>query len=185
MIDGLLAGERFAERLARLVDHDHGARRGTGDERPAHLADRQEADIDRMKAVDVLPRIDGFENARGVHAVGQRQLHKDAADRLVGVEGCDQREQLGFASVRRQRVLHRMKAAGLRGLALGADIDLARRIGADQHDRQARRHPARDQRPRLRRDLFDHAVRDRLAVEHISFSHCSSQGDRRPVGRGR
>ena len=30
----------------------------------------EEADIDRMKAVDVLPRIDGFENARGVDAPG-------------------------------------------------------------------------------------------------------------------
>ena len=93
----------------------------------------------------------------------------------VGVERRHQRQQLRFAGIGRQSVLDRMKAAGFGRLALGADVDLARRIGADQNDRKARFHAARGQRPRLAGDLVEHAVRSRLAVEHVSFGHRSSQ----------
>ena len=61
----------------------------------------QQADVVRMKAVDVLRRIDGVEHTLfriRTHAVGQRRLHQDAVDPLVGIQPADQRERIGQAS---------------------------------------------------------------------------------------
>ena len=73
-----------------------------------------------------------------VDLLRQRQLHEDAVDRWVGVEPVDQRQQIGLAGVGGQAVLEALHPGLDRRLALVADIDLARRILADQHDRQAR-----------------------------------------------
>ena len=68
----------------------------------------------------------------------QRQLHQDAVDRRVGIELGDQLEQFGFARALRQLAVERMHAGFGHRLGLVADIDLARRIFADQHHRDAR-----------------------------------------------
>ena len=57
----------------------------------------QQADVIRMKPVDVLRRIDGVEDALlgvGAHAVRQRRLHEDAVDGLVGIEPPHQRQRV-------------------------------------------------------------------------------------------
>ena len=186
--DSLHAGEHRAQRLAGLVEHDHRAGRRAGHERPAHLADRKQADIDRMEAVDVLLRVDRLEHPRRTDVPGQRQLHQNAVHRRIGVERLDEREQFGFARLGGERVLHRMKAAALGGSALAGDIGLARRVFADEHDREARRHAALGQRSRLCRDRLDHALRHRLAVEHERPGHrlvplCFRPPDRRTAPR--
>ena len=69
--------------------------------------------------------------------LGQRQLDEDAVDRVVGIEPLDQRDQLGLAG-RVGKPVREALHAGCEGrLALEADIDLACRILADQHHREA------------------------------------------------
>ena len=97
------------------------------------------ADILRMKAVNILARIDGVDDALRIDMLGQRQLHQDAVDPVVGIEPGDQRQQLGFAGCRRQVLLKALDAGSGRRLALVADIDLARRIVADQNSAKSRR----------------------------------------------
>ena len=136
----LHAREGQAQPLAGLVDEDHRARRRAGDQRAAGVPDREQADIDGMKAVDVLVRRDRLQDPRRIDVLGQRQLHENAVHGGIGVERLDEREQLRFARLGRQRVLDRMEAASPGRPALAGDVGLARRMVADQNDRQARRH---------------------------------------------
>src|ERR1700677_5251752 len=59
-----------------------------------------------------------------------------------------------------------MEAARLGGPALASNIALARRVLADENDRETRRPPDRDERARLFGDLCECFVGDRCAVEH-------------------
>src|SRR5271170_6106890 len=83
-------------------------------------------------------------------------------DRGVGIQLLNQREQFGLISGFRQIVLLRKKPALLGRLALGADIDLARRVGPDQHNSKAGGH---GERARLVGDARERDLRDGLAVE--------------------
>ena len=67
----------------------------------------------------------------------QGQLDEDAVDRLVAVEIVDEAKQLGLGGVGGQAMLEARHAGGERRLVLGADIDLARRILADQQRGEA------------------------------------------------
>ena len=67
-----------------------------------------------------------------------------------------------------------MEAAGLGRPALASDIALARRIVADENDRETGRHAASDERSRLLGDPNENFLSHRRAVEH--------EGGR--VGRG-
>src|SRR5277367_5748123 len=80
----------------------------------------------------------------------------------VRIQLLDQREQFGLISGFRQIVLLRKKPALLGRLALGADIDLARRVGPDQHNSKAGGH---GERARLVGDARERDLRDGLAVE--------------------
>ena len=84
-------------RAARLVEQDHRARRRAGHERAMKIADRHEADIEGMKAVDVLHRPIASSTRDESIALGQRQLHENAVDCGIGVEPIDERQQFGFA----------------------------------------------------------------------------------------
>jgi hypothetical protein len=57
-----------------------------------------------MEAIDVFRRIDALDDRRAADVAGQRQLHQDAIDTLVGVELIDQRERLRLRSRCRQVV---------------------------------------------------------------------------------
>ena len=69
---------------------------------------------------------------------GQRQLHKNAVNRIVVVERIDEIQYLVLGHVFGQRVLHGMKTAGFGTTLLVADIHLAGRVFADDHNSQAR-----------------------------------------------
>ena len=101
------------------------------------LADREATGIDNVKAVDVLGRIDGRDDRLAVDMVGQRQLDEDAVDRIVGVEAFDERDDFVLSDAIRQSVFEALHSRRDRRLALGADINLARWIVADEHDRKA------------------------------------------------
>ena len=73
--------------------------RRAGHERRALL--HQPADVARMKAVDVLGRVDGVEHSLlglRAHRRGQRRLHEDGVDALVRVEARDRRERVAQRS---------------------------------------------------------------------------------------
>ena len=59
-------------------------------------------------------------------------------DRRVAVESIDQRQKGRFGGLRRQRVLHREEADFLRLLAFARNVDFARSIVSDEHDRKSR-----------------------------------------------
>jgi hypothetical protein len=100
---------------------------------------RQPAGIDRVEAVDVLVRVDRSDHlvAVAVERRRQRELDENAVDRRIVVERGDQRHQLRLRRVGRQGMLDRMEAELLGLPRLRPDIDLARRVLADQHHREA------------------------------------------------
>ena len=91
-----------------------------------------------MQAIDILGRIDGGNHAITVDLFRQRHLDKDAIHCRIGVQGGHQGEQIGLACIGRQAILARDHPGFARGLALGADIDRAGRIIANQHDGEPR-----------------------------------------------
>ena len=153
-----------AERRAR-----HQWRPGSGE-----AAAPQRPGVDRVEAVHVLGRVDGAEDRRRVDLRRQRQLHQDAVHRRVGVEALQQRQQLGLARFRRQPVLERAHA-GLGGLPrLRADVDLAHRVVAHQHHRQAGGETGLRGEPRHHLgDPRAQPLGERLAVDPRRLSHGS------------
>ena len=91
-----------------------------------------------MQAVDILGGIDGIDHGLGVQALGQRQLHENAVHGGIAVELGDHRQQIGLRDVGRQLVLERGHAGSLGLRMLGADIDFAGGIVADQNHCEAR-----------------------------------------------
>ena len=86
--------------------------------------------------------------------------------RRVGVELADQRQQFGFAHRIRQTMIERAHAGFDGLLALVAHVDGARRILADQHDREARHEAVLARQPRdFGADLRAQRLRDGLAVD--------------------
>ncbi len=97
-----------------------------GDARP------QAPDIDRVKPVDILLRVDRQDDPMHVDLRRQRQLHEDAVDPFVGVEPGYFGDQGGLAGVARQPPLERAETGGGAGGGFGADIGVAGRVIADQ-----------------------------------------------------
>ncbi len=97
--DGALAGE-----IARhFANQDQAAERRAG--HGGVLTERQPASIDRVKAVDILGRIDGGQHRRAIHAGRQRQLHEDAVHVVARIQLFDQRNQLRGAGGCRQAMI--------------------------------------------------------------------------------
>ena len=92
-----------------------------------------------MQPIDILARIDRFDDAGGVDLARERQLHEDAVDLVIGVEALDEREKLRQARGGGELVLEGAHARFDRLARLVGHIDAARRIVADEHDRKARR----------------------------------------------
>ena len=90
-----------------------------------------------MEAVDVLFGLDRLDHLLGVDLRRQRQLHEDAVDLRIGIELADDVQELGLARRRRQRMVEGAHPR-LEGVAdLVADVDLARRVVADENDGEA------------------------------------------------
>ncbi len=90
-----------------------------------------------MEAVHILRRIDGGNDLLRVDLLGERQLDQNTAHVLVGIERGDAIEQLCFAGRCRELAIEGAHARFRDGLGFVADIDFARRIISDQHDRDA------------------------------------------------
>jgi hypothetical protein len=101
-----------------------------------------------------------------IEPAGQWQLQQDSVDGGIGIELFDQGEQLRLARRRGKVVLDRMKPAGLRGLALGFDIDLTCRIVADK--RRPGFSPCAASAG-IFRHLRIHVLRRALTVDHKSL----------------
>ena len=100
---------------------------------------------------------------------GQRQLDEDAVDRRIGVERSTSASRSSCVVSAGSRCSKLAIPASTRRLALGADIDRARRILADQHHRQPRRAAGRFAEARdLRRDARAQRRGERLAVDDVS-----------------
>ena len=89
-----------------------------------------------MEAVDVLDRRDGADDPPLVHLLRQRQLDEDAGDALVGVQVCDEREQVGLGRLGGELVVERLDPYLLAGLLLAADVESGGLVLADEHRRQ-------------------------------------------------
>ncbi len=86
-------------------------------------------------------------------------------DRGIAIELIDERQEIVFAGRGREIILHRMEAAGLRRLALRFDIDLARRIFADEDHSKPGPHAFRDERRGLGGHFGQHHLGRLLAVD--------------------
>ena len=95
------------------------------------------AGVERMEAVDVLRRLDRADHPRLVDVARQRQLHEDGVDPRVVVELGDLREQVVLGGLCRKTEVGGVDAGLDRGLVLEADVDLGRRIVADEDGDEA------------------------------------------------
>ena len=129
---------------------------------------RQPPDIGVMKPVDVLGRIDCGDHLLSVDVFRQRQLHENAVHRQISIEPRDQGEQLFLRGRCRQLVVVGIHARCRDHLRFGADIDIAGRVVADQHDRDAR-HDAAIALESAHRvgDLAAQVCRDGFAVDDV------------------
>ena len=87
----------------------------TGQDREARP---QAPDIDRVKPVDVLLRVDRQHHPMNVDLRRQRQLHENAVDRFGGVETRNLRDQVGLAGVRGRRRSNEPKPAAAQASVL-------------------------------------------------------------------
>ena len=90
-----------------------------------------------MKTVDVFGRTDGFNDALGVDVSGQGQLHQDAMDAAVVVQGIDASEQIGLTHLRRVALQNRVHAGVFAGLDLVTHIHLRGGVVTHQDHGQA------------------------------------------------
>ncbi len=73
--------------------------------------------------------------------IGQRKLHEDAIDAGIGIERLNPAQQLRAAGFGRQLELVGIHPGFDGRPGFGADVDLARRVFADQDHRKARLAP--------------------------------------------
>ena len=118
-----------------VAQHHQTAERRAGDHRL--LPGAEQADIGNMEPVRVLRGRDGVDHEVFVQVAGQRQLHEDAMHSRVVVQLVDQRQQVRLRGIGVQLVLVRIHADFDGLLALVADVDLARRVLADQNHGEA------------------------------------------------
>ena len=133
------------------------------------IADHDLADINRMERVHVLLRINGVDDRLLGNMLRHRHLAQDARNCRALVQLCNQTEQFLLRGLFGKRVLLAVKAALLAGALLIADVNLARRIVADDNNRQTRRYTLLFQRLGLCQNAAAHLRRQCLAVH----SYCT------------
>jgi hypothetical protein len=123
---------------------------------------REMANIGGVEAVHVFGRIDCFDHRLRINAAGQWQLHKYAVDIGVVVQASDHAEQLLRRGVGLQANGPRVDPCLTRRPILGAHIDLAGWILADQDNRETRHEAGSGD---FRRDFGTQGGGDSLAVD--------------------
>ena len=114
-----------------LGEHAHDPERRAGDE--CGTPEVEPPGVHGVNAVDVLRRIHGLDRFRLVDVAGQRQLHEEAVHSVVGVQVCEESQELGLGGVRGQTDVPRLDADGLSRPLLEVDVDLGRRVVSDEH----------------------------------------------------
>ena len=131
--------------IAVLLEQQHDPGGGRRHEpRPAEV---ELARVQRVRAVDVLARVDRAEHRVLVDPVRQRQLNEHRIDGVIGVQ---RRRRSRAAPARRSRrpgARRCRESGGGGGIVLEADVDLGGWIVADEHRRQ----PDPTERAHLRR----------------------------------
>ena len=95
------------------------------------------AGVHRVEAVYVLDRVDRTDDLRLVDPCRQGQLDEQAVDRVVRVELRHRLEHLCLARGLRQADVSGADPDLLRGLVLGADVDVGGGVVAHEHRREA------------------------------------------------
>jgi hypothetical protein len=128
---------RALDRNRRGLEQAHHARRRA---RPrARFVEHERADILAMESVDVLLGVDRVRDGDRVEMRRQRHLDQEAVNLGRGVQARDRRHQLALRHRCGQRHHLGDQTQSLRGAHLVADVDLARRIFADDDDGEAGR----------------------------------------------
>ena len=128
------------------------------------------AGAEGVEAVDVLDRRDRADDAVLVDLLGERQLAEDPGHALVRVELVDEPEKLLLRRLGGELVVERLDPDLAAGLLLALDVDLRRRVLADENRGEADR-PA---------ELFDVLATSRADPLGECFSiHEDSHGAKR------
>ena len=137
---------------------------GGGDK--ARQSDGELADVGRVEAVHVLPRVDRLDHLLRINVLGQRQLDDEAVEVVVRIELSDLLEQLLLCDVRLEAQGLAADPACLAGDHLIVHVGLAATIVADEYgDQSGRLVSLGDHLLHLRLDLFSHLPIDLLAIE--------------------
>jgi hypothetical protein len=129
------------------------------------LADREQALIEWMSAVDILGRIDRFDEALLVEPLGKRPLEHDAVDGRFVDDAMDDRKCARGVGGRADRHDLDLDARIGADPACGLRIQQARAISFDDHDDALGRDSARVQRVRALFDALPDSERDGAAFE--------------------
>ena len=179
--DGVLAGQRAAARRCSSIEQPSGVQ-GTGKSSGAPGA----IEPSRPTLIGWKPSTSLSGSMASSTCAVSMCLGSGSCTRMpwtrIGVERGDQRQQLGLGRVVRQAMIEARHAELGRELALAADIDLARRILADQHHGQAGLGPAAgDQRGDARADALAQA--GAYALPSISFASAITPRRVRSIAR--
>ena len=120
-----------------------------------------------MEAVHVLFRHNGGQRGSLVQVRGQGQLHQNAVDGRIGVQGAYLTLQRLLGGILRHADGHGMHARLFAADALVAHINLAGRVVPHQNHRQARGHTPLLQRRYLPGDVCPKLLRHGLAVQQL------------------
>ncbi len=190
------------QRRHRLADnvapaHDHAVRAGGlhagpnqqllhtrrgGRHEAISLAYQPLAHVDRVKAVDILSRIDGADDRVGVDLLRHRHLHEEPMNCRIRVQLMHLRQQLILRRRGRQPDGYRVHAGLLARLALHPHVHRARGILANQYDRQPRTHATLSEVGNPNGELAANGARDCCSVDDLSGQNPPplSRGSPRP-----
>ena len=145
-------GHGFADDVAAAEDHDLGAAGGdaAADEqlmdagggtrhKAVGIAEKQFADVQRVKAVDILVGRHGGEDVGFIDLRWQGRLYKDAVQGGVGVEFADELKQIFLGGVFGQDAGLGLDAEAVAGLFLHAHIDAGGGVFPNADKDEARR----------------------------------------------
>ena len=170
MLERPITTARSAREVPELALEQRDAAHGRA-RNEAVLARDERSHVDRVEAVDVLPRIEQLQHRFRVDMPRQGKLDQDPVHRLVRVESAQERRELLLGRARGKPVDERVHSRLPRLLALVAHVDLARGILADEHDREPGRHRVLAlQRPHRLAHLRAQLCRDFLAVDDLRGS---------------
>jgi hypothetical protein len=149
-------------RMHGLGQHDTGLRRARRERRQA---DRDAADIERVKSVDVLVGIDRRDHLVAVDLRRQRKLDQNPVNVRVLVQDVDLPNHPRLIDRNRKVESVRTNSDFFAGLELVTDIEEGGRIFADEDDRQSRDQPGLDlQRINAAAAFLTNLARNRRAI---------------------